>query len=247
MKIMSLSLIIPVYNEENQVTNTIKNIIKLKKRINNLEIIFINDFSSDNTLLLIKKLITNKKYIKIYNNKKKGLGSAIEVGILNSKKNYACIFMADMSDDINDVIKYYKEINNNNLDAVLGSRFNSQSSVKDYPKFKFFLNRIFNNFVRLIYFSKYNDFTNAFKIYKLKTLKKLLPIVSENFNVFLELPLKIIGRKYKYKIIPINWKNRKVGKSNFKIKELSSMYIFTLLYCLLERILINKNLKNKEL
>ena len=88
--------------------------------------------------------------------------------------------------------------------------------------------------------SDYNDFTNAFKIYKKSTLLKILPIVSENFNVFLELPLKIIIRKYNYTIVPINWKNRKKGKSKFKIKELGSMYLFTLFYCLLEKILLNK-------
>ena len=68
----------------------------------------------------------------------------------------------------------------------------------------------------------------------------LLPIISENFNVFLEIPLKIISREYRYKIIPIKWKNRKIGKSNFKIRELSSMYIFTLIYCVIEKILLNK-------
>lgn len=88
--------------------------------------------------------------------------------------------------------------------------------------------------------SKYNDFTNAFKIYKRKTLLELFPIVSENFNVFLELPLKIISRNYSYKIIPINWNGRKHGISKFKIKEVGSMYIFTLLYCLLEKILLIK-------
>ena len=247
MKFMTLSLIIPVFNEENQVTKTIKSIIKLKKKIRNIEIVFINDFSTDNTFNIIKKFSRKFKYLKIYNNKKKGLGSAIETGIVNSRKKYLCIFMADMSDDIKDVMKYYNVINKNDLDAVFGTRFNSHSKLVDYPKIKFLLNRLFNNFVRLIYFSNYNDFTNAFKIYKVKTLKKLLPIVSENFNVFLELPLKIIGRKYNFKIVPISWRNRKIGKSKFKIKELSSMYIFTLLYCLLERFLLYKNLKKSKL
>ena len=50
-----------------------------------------------------------------------------------------------------------------------------------------------------------------FKIYKKDSLTKLEPIVSESFNVFLELPLKIINRKMKYKIIPINWYGRKKG------------------------------------
>ena len=77
-------------------------------------------------------------------------------------------------------------------------------------------------------------------MYNRTTLKKLLPIVSENFNVFLEIPLKIISRKYSYKTIPINYYNRMIGVSKFEIKELGSMYLFTLLYCLLEKILLKK-------
>ena len=149
--------------------------------------------------------------------------------------------MCDLSDDVNDVQKYYKIINNNqNLDAVFGSRFIKNSKVKNYPFFKLILNRIANNMIRLLFLSKYNDFTNAFKIYKKDVLLKLFPIVSENFNVFLELPLKIITRKLTYKIISINWYGRKIGESKFKINEIGSKYIFTLLYCFLEKILLNK-------
>ena len=145
-----------------------------------------------------------------------------------------------MSDDVKDLKKYYKIISTYNVDAVFGSRFISGSLVKNYPLIKLILNRIFNNIVRIAFLTNYNDFTNGFKIYNKNVLKGLLPIISENFNVFLELPLKIISRKYKYKIIPINYYNRTIGVSKFKIKELRSMYLFTLLYCLLERILLKK-------
>ena len=118
--------------------------------------------------------------------------------------------------------------------------FSKKSKVYGYPMFKLFLNRIFNNFVKIIFFSKYNDFTNAFKIYNRKSLLTLMPIVSENFNVFLELPLKMIVRKYNYIITSINWSKRTMGSSKFEIRELGSMYLFTLLYCLFEKILLNK-------
>ena len=109
----------------------------------------------------------------------------------------------------------------------------------DYPIQKLILNRIFNFFVSLIFFNKYNDYTNAFKIYKKKTLLEIMPLISESFNIFLEIPLKIISRNYKYKIIPINWMGRKKGKSKFKIKELRSKYLFTLIYCFIEKNLLN--------
>ena len=92
--------------------------------------------------------------------------------------------------------------------------------------------------------NKYNDFTNAFKIYKKDVLLGIEPIVSESFNVFLELPLKTINRRFKYKIIPINWLGREQGVSKFKFNELRSKYIFTLIYCFAEKILL-LNKKNK--
>ena len=82
-----------------------------------------------------------------------------------------------------------------------------------------------------------------FKIYDRKVLLKLLPIVSESFNVFLELPLKVITRGYRYEIIPISWSGRIHGNSKFNMHETGSMYIFTLLYCLFEKILLNKRVK----
>ena len=241
---MSLSIIVPVYNEEQNAIKTINNLIKLKRYIRKFEIIFIDDFSNDNTFKKIKKISRKNYFIKVFKNKKKGLGSAIEIGIKKSTYNFVSIFMSDSSDSISDLISYYKIISKNNYDSVLGSRFLKKSKVKNYPLLKLILNRIFNTFVKFIFFSNYNDFTNAFKIYKRSVLLKLLPIVSENFNVFLEIPLKIISRQYTYKIIPINWRNRIIGRSNFKVKELSSLYIFTLIYCLIEKILLSKKKNN---
>ena len=237
---MTLSIIVPVYNENKNIIKTINNLHKLKKNIKEIEIIFIDDFSTDDTLNILNQSSKKKLYVKFFKNKKKGLGSAIEIGIKKSRYQFITIFMCDSSDSIMDLIRYYKIMSQNKYDAVLGSRFVKKSKIKNYPLFKLILNRLFNNFVKFIFFSDYNDFTNAFKIYKKDVLKDLLPIVSENFNVFLEIPLKIISRQYIYKIIPINWKNRKIGRSNFRIKELSSMYIFTLFYCMIEKILLNK-------
>ena len=124
---MSLSLIIPVYNEINQIQYTLKKITKLKKIFKNFEVILINDFSTDGSERIIERFSKKNKFIKLYNNKKKGLGPAIELGITKSTKEFVCIFMSDMSDDINDLKKYYKIIYNNKIDAVFGTRFSNNS------------------------------------------------------------------------------------------------------------------------
>jgi dolichol-phosphate mannosyltransferase len=238
---MSLSIIIPCRNEEEIIEDTVNEIVSfLSDKITEFEINVINDFSNDNTFNKVKKISEIEQKIKIYNNQNIGLGGAINLGIKNSSYKYTTIVMADLSDSPQDIYKYYKEIKAKELDAVLGSRFINGSKIENYPKKKLFLNRLFNNLIKILFWQKYNDFTNAFKIYRTDVLKELKPIISENFNVFLELPLKIISRKYKYSIIAINWKNRNTGQAKFKIKELGSKYLFTLFYCFLEKILLDK-------
>ena len=140
--------------------------------------------------------------------------------------------MSDASDDVNDLIFYYKLITKKNLDGVFGSRFLTKSKVKNYPILKLILNRVFNKFVQFLLLSTYNDFTNAFKIYNRKKLLKIYPLKSKDFNIFLEIPLKFYIKKNRIHIIPINWTGRNKGVSKFIIKELSFEYFKTLVNCL---------------
>ena len=234
-----LSIIIPLRNESSGLESLRDCLINEIKNLN-CEIILINDFSNDNTYDIGMKIAQEDSNFKIFNNDNKGLGGAINLGITMSRGDYIAIMMADLSDDIEDLKNYYKIIREKNVDAVFGSRFIKGSVVKNYPKKKLILNRIFNSLVKFLFWSEYNDFTNAFKIYKKVSLEKCKPFVSENFNIFLELPLKIISRGFNFEIIPIKWTTRKIGQSKFKLNELGSKYLFTLLYCFLEKILIIK-------
>ncbi len=233
-----LSILVPVRNESDNL-NDIFNYFSKNLNNSKYEVLIINDFSEDDTLDKAKSLITSFQNFKVLNNKKKGLGGAINLGIKEASGSSVVIMMADQSDDINDLIKYYGLINSENLDAILGSRFIKGSMVSNYPFQKLILNRIFNIFVSLVFWNTYNDYTNAFKIYKRETLLKIMPLISESFNIFLEIPLKIISRNYKYKVVPISWTGRKKGVSKFKIKELRSKYLFTLIYCFIEKNLLN--------
>ena len=236
---MKVSVIIPVRNEELTVEKIID---ELENKLKDFpyEIIFINDFSDDNTAKIISKKIEKKNQINLYDNKRKGLGGAIELGIKKSSGELICIMMSDLSDSFEDLKNYYNILKNEQVDAVFGSRFIKGSKISGYPTRKLILNRIFNLVTKLLFFSDYNDFTNAFKIYRKEALLNSFPLVSESFNIFLELPLKIICRKMKYKIIPISWSNREKGKSKFNMKELGAKYLFTLTYCLLEKLLLRK-------
>tara|TARA_B100001564_G_C20602421_1_gene653375 strand:+ start:552 stop:1265 length:714 start_codon:yes stop_codon:yes gene_type:complete len=233
-----LSIIIPARNEAENLQD-ILNYFDTKLSSVEHEIILINDYSDDDTFARAKELFQKNKNFKIYDNKVKGLGGAINLGIDKAEGSKIAIMMADLSDHLGDLIKYNDIMEKTKVDAVLGSRFMKESKIKDYPFQKLILNRVFNLFVSLIFWNKFNDYTNAFKIYKKEVLLSVKPLVSESFNIFLEIPLKIISRNYNYSIIPISWSGRKKGKAKFKIKELRSKYLFTLIYCFIEKNLLN--------
>tara|TARA_S200000501_G_scaffold310099_1_gene300240 strand:+ start:980 stop:1702 length:723 start_codon:yes stop_codon:yes gene_type:complete len=239
---IDFSIIIPCKDEQDNVDIILSN-IKKNCKYENYEILFIEDFSKDQTLNILKKLSLSNQNVFFYENKKKGLGGAISLGLKKAKGNFITIMMADGADSIDDLNYYFKLIKENDYDAIFGSRFIKGSVVIDYPKIKLILNRIFNYLTKFLFFSNYNDFTNSFKIYKKQVIMYIDPLVSENFNIFLELPLKTISRGFRYKIIPIKYFNRTKGTAKFKINELGSSYLFTLLYCLLEKILLNKKFK----
>ena len=238
-----LTILIPVRNEKENVYIIIEE-IKKKIKNENYEILFINDFSEDSTKDELEKICKSNSKIAYFDNDRKGLGGAMDLGFRKAKGKYICIFMCDSSDTVEDLNRYYDEITEKNLDAVLGSRFIKGGKIVDYPFIKLFFNRIGNLMAKFLLWTDLNDFTNGFKIYKKDTLLNLYPLVSEDFNIFFELPIKTITRGFKYSIIPVSYYNRKVGEAKFKIEELSSKYIFTLLYCFFEKILLKKRKNN---
>ena len=146
---MKLSIIIPVRNEE-FIIKKIVDQLESKLKISSYEIVFINDFSTDNTTKVIEELIKTKPQINIYDNKRKGLGGAITQGINKANGEAVCIMMSDLSDNIDDLEKYYSILKDEDVDAVFGSRFIQGSKIIDYPKKKLILN-YFNKFIFFVY------------------------------------------------------------------------------------------------
>ena len=163
---MKLSIIIPAKNEEGNLEKTIKEINNILSQ-NNIqhEIIVINDNSNDSTLEILKFLKNNIRELKIFNNNgKPGYGLTVRLGLEKYSGDIIAIMMADGSDSPKDLLNFFFKSVEGNI-CVFGSRFSDGGTTQDYPKFKYILNRIFNNLVRLIFQIRYNDITNAFKVY----------------------------------------------------------------------------------
>ena len=172
----------------------------------------------------------------ITNNGSNGFGFAIRFGLEQFKGDCVAIMMADLSDSPQDLIRFYNKMLEGNYDCVFGSRFMKGGNLIDYPFIKKIVNRIANFIIKIVIGIKYNDTTNAFKLYKRSTIEGLKPFLAPHFNLTIELPLKAIIRGYSYVVLPNSWTNRKYGISKLNIKEMGSRYFFILLYCFIEKL-----------
>lgn len=245
---MKLSIVIPAYNEEAVIEKTVRAFHdELKKEKIGHEILVVNDNSKDKTEQILKNLKKEIKELRYINNTPpNGFGFAVRKGLESFSGDCVAVVMADMSDRPVDLVAYYQKLSEGKYDAVFGSRFIKGGEVIDYPKNKIFLNRLTNNIIRFLFGVRYNDTTNAFKLYKRETLEGLKPFLSHHFNLTVELPLKTIVRGYSYAVVPNYWTNRAVGQSNLKIKEMGSRYFYIILYCLIEKWLSRGDYKKKE-
>ena len=150
---MKFTIIIPCRNEKDIIEDTV---FKLNAELKefNYQLIIINDFSTDNTIDVLQNISKKYQNIFIFNNIKKGLGGAINLGLSQANGDYVCIFMADQSDDIFDLKKYFYTCIKEQPDAVFGSRFLKGSQLTDYPKKKLILNRLFTYFNCIPFFQQ---------------------------------------------------------------------------------------------
>jgi len=244
---MQLSVVIPAHNEEEAVAQTIQDICtELQAAGVIYEIIAVDDASTDNTGFILAELAKKNPRIKVIKrNPPCGFGRAVREGLLEASKDAVVIVMADASDDPQDILRYLRTLEQG-YDCVFGSRFMRGAKIYDYPKLKLFLNRLANNFIKILFLRKENDITNAFKIYRREVIAACQPLISLHFNITVEIPLKAINRGFKIAQIPIKWYGRKSGVSKLKIRQLSRKYLFTIFYVWLEKFLLSDELREDE-
>ena len=231
-----LSIVIPARDEAGCIRSTVEHLhLELSLQSIPHEIVVVDDGSSDHTWALLEEVGKSIKEIKpVQNLGEHGFGRAIIYGINHSTGDAVVIMMADESDDCRDVVRYW-EILNQGYHAVFGSRFIKGGGVIDYPWLKGVINRIANRFLQTLFRIELNDVTNAFKAYRREAIDGCRPFLAAHFNLTVELPLKTIIRGYTWTVMPITWRNRRVGESKLKIKEMGSRYLFIALYCWLEK------------
>jgi dolichol-phosphate mannosyltransferase len=232
---VKISVVIPAQNEVGSIAATVRDVAKaLEAERIEYEIVVVDDASSDGTGAVLEQLgQENPNFHGLRSHYPRGFGFAVRAGLESFTGDAVAIVMADGSDNPADLVRYHRLLEQG-YDCAFGSRFMHGSEVHRYPRFKLLLNRIVNFGIRVLFRHRYNDTTNAFKAYRREVIETCQPLLSNHFNLTVELPLKAITRRFSYAVIPISWTNRATGSSKLSLQEMGSRYLFIVLYVFLE-------------
>jgi dolichol-phosphate mannosyltransferase len=232
---VKLSVVIPARNEEGSIAQTVSEVHETLDRAGvDHEVIVVDDSSTDGTRAVVERLAASSPRIRcVPSPYRGGFGLAVRAGLEVFEGDAVAVLMADGSDDPRDLVRYHHLLEEG-YDCAFGSRFLPGSEVHDYPRLKLVINRVVNLGIRLLFRHGYNDTTNAFKAYRREVVDNVQPLLSNHFNLTVELPLKAFIRGHSYGIVPISWRNRTSGESKLGLREMGSRYLFIVLYAFLE-------------
>jgi dolichol-phosphate mannosyltransferase len=232
---VKLSVVIPAHNEEGSIGATVDAVVeRLERESIDYEVLVIDDASSDSTADVVGAIAVDNERVRcLRSHYQNGFGFAVRAGLDRFTGDAVAVMMADLSDDPEDLVLYYRLLERG-FDCAFGSRFLPGSKVYDYPRFKLVMNRLVNWGIRVMFQHGYNDTTNAFKAYRREVIQTIQPLLSNHFNLTVEMPLKAIVRGHSYAITPISWRNRTTGQSKLKLQEMGSRYLFIVLYVFFE-------------
>jgi len=230
---MKLDIIIPVYNEDENIVRLLK---ALEDEIScNFRILICYDKDNDATLKHIKTNSTITKEILLIKNPNQGPNSAIIEGVNSSKAEIILVYMADDFENIKLINKMVTLIESGN-ELVIPSRFIQGGKMLGAKKMKKMITTIGS--LLIYYFARipFKDCTNAFKMFSASLKDKIKLDSTKGFTFALELTTKSYLSNFKIIEIPSIWIETKDRKSNFKIYKWLPYYIYWLLYSIIKNL-----------
>ncbi len=218
-----VSIIIPAYNEEKRIKETLEQNLKFfkelkKNKILDFEIIVAVNGSKDKTIDIVKYFAKKNKELKYLNLKRGAKGYAVIEGFKEALKSDSSLIGFKDADMATKPEAYYELIKNiGNADGIIASRYLRGAIINPKPTLeRIFASRIFNFMIRIILGLKFNDTQCGAKLFKRNVLEKTIPKLTFSqlaFDVDILYNMKKLG--FKIKEIPTTWSDEEYSKVNF--------------------------------
>jgi glycosyltransferase involved in cell wall biosynthesis len=206
-KILSLSIVIPIYNEEKALKSFLP---KLKAFVeeNPFILILVNDGSKDKSKEMITEIANGENIILVNNKINKGYGGAIKVGINAANTSHVITIDGDGQHQLSDILKMVKICNVSDADMVVGQRkANSSGWYRQLGK------SIIKSFAKLLMTIPINDLNSGMKLYNTELAKKYLPLCPDNMAYSDTITLVFINQRHLVIETPILVLERDGGES----------------------------------
>ena len=225
----SLAVIVPFYNEEKFLEESVSRLLNLKIID---QIILVDDCSEDNSNLIAEKLHKdNKKILLTKTNKNEGKGSAVRTGLELVLTSHVIIHDADLEYFPEDIPEMFDKTHNNKDILVLGSRTIGSKVRKNIYFYTYFGNKILTTIFSIVNNCKVSDIASCYWLVKVESLKKI-NISEKGFAIEVEVLSKFIKNKIEIIEVPIRYEARSYedGKK-IKLKDGIKIFIKILKYC----------------
>ena len=226
MEKVDLSIIIPMFNEEEVIDETIKSVTAELDSLNlNWEIILVNDGSTDNTLDLCRQASVRDDRVKIVSySPNRGRGYALRQGFNTASGDIVISIDADLTYSSDHISLLWNEMKKNESDIVLGSAYMKGGKVINVPLKRILISRLGNFILGLSFPGKIKTITCVLRGYRKEVIDSL-ELESDDKDIHLEILAKAISVGFRIKEIPAVLKGRKKGKSKFKFKATSISHL----------------------
>jgi len=227
---MKISVIIPMYNEEDNVLRTLLEVNSVMKDYNDYEIIVVDDGSEDDTFRLAEEVSSHNPHVCVYKQPvNMGMGRALRTGFEKSDGDIIITIDADLSYSPSHINKLASElIDDETIDIAVGSPYMKGGDVKNVPFSRLFISKIANKFVGYSMPENLSTVTSVLRAYRREVLESM-DLESNGTNINLEILSKAIATRYKIKEVPAVLEGRELGKSKLKFRSKTiSHVIFSL-------------------
>jgi glycosyltransferase involved in cell wall biosynthesis len=209
-----LTIVVPVYNEKDGILSTIKEIRELKSQDQRLvEVLLVDDGSTDGTSELLKNNITTEDAIKVITHKKnKGYGASLKTGVAQAKSDYICITDADRTYPNSKIPELFDLLLSNELDMLVGSRTSKNSKIPLIRRpAKWVLNQLANYLTE----TKIPDLNSGLRVFKAESLRKFTYILPDGFSFTTTITLAMLTNNYDVEYTEIDYFHR-AGSSKIR-------------------------------